>query len=56
MLKFTNPDAKFKIIPLWDIVREDEIDKSALETLISLGFDWEIAMIALKRVGTDFGA
>jgi Holliday junction resolvasome RuvABC DNA-binding subunit len=52
----SNQHKKFKIIALKDMVDESEIDKSALETLTSLGYEKDIAMIAIKRVGTAFGA
>ena len=53
LIVITVPKQKLpKVVALWDQVDENEIDKSALATLMELGYEKEIAMIAIKWIGT----
>ena len=45
-----------KVKPLLEMVTEDDVDKNALSQLLALGYDKEISLIALRKVGTQYGS
>ena len=45
-----------KIVPILDRVSETDIDRNALNQLLQLGYDKELSMIALRKVGTEYGS
>jgi len=48
-------DPELDITPILDEVDESEIDKTSLNSLTDLGFDKDISMLAIKRVGNEYG-
>lgn len=52
----TTDDQKDASKPILDRVSIDEVDKSALNQLLMLGYEKEISIIALKHVGTEYGS
>jgi len=48
-------DPELDITPILDEVDESEIDKVSLNSLTDLGFDKDISMLAIKRVGNEYG-
>ena len=45
-----------RVKPLLEMVTEDDVDKNALSQLLALGYDKEISLIALRKVGTQYGS
>lgn len=44
------------VVPLLDRVEESDVDRSALNQLLMLGYDKEMSLIALRKVGTQYGS
>ena len=45
-----------KVVPILDRVSEKDIDMNALNQLVMLGYDRHLSMLALKKVGTEYGS
>ena len=44
------------VVPILDRVTEDDVDKNALNQLLMLGYDKDISVLALSKVGTEYGS
>lgn len=45
-----------EVVPILQQVREEDVDRSALNQLLMLGYEKDLSLLALRSVGTQYGS